>query len=205
MGRLFRGKFLAGLERLFRKGALHLAGSCAQLDDPDVFRLLLDKLYRKEWRPYAKRPFAGPQQVYEYLGYYTHRVGIANHRLLQIDADGVRFKTRNGKTATVKGEEFIRRFLLHVLPAGFVKIRHYGLLAAKAEAKRQAVRTVLPPAPDPPAPESAPTGQPPQDEHFAEPLARLLDLALRCPRCGKATLLRRPLHERAPPGPQKDP
>jgi predicted Zn-ribbon and HTH transcriptional regulator len=206
MGRLFRGKFLAGLQRLYHKGALHLGGSCAQLDDPDVFRLLLDQLYRTEWRPYAKRPFAGPQQVYEYLGYYTHRVGIANHRLLEIDENSVRFKTRNGKTATLKAEEFIRRFLLHVLPTGFVKIRHYGLLAAKANAKRQAVRAALPPGPDaPPAPKSTPERQSPRDERLAEPLARLLDLALRCPRCGKSALLRRPLHERAPPSPQEVP
>jgi hypothetical protein len=125
MGRLFRGKFLAGLDRLYRRGTLDLGGSCARLDDPDAFRLLLDKLYRTEWRPYAKRPFAGPEQVYEYLGYYTHRVGMVNHRLLAIDGQGVRFKSRNGKAVTLKGPEFIRRFLFHVLPPGFVKIRHY--------------------------------------------------------------------------------
>lgn len=204
MGRLFRGKFLAGLKRLYDRGALDLGGSCAHLDDPDVFRVLLDKLYRKEWRPYAKRPFAGPEQVYDYLGYYTHRVGIANHRLLEMNGESVRFKTRNGKTAILKGEEFVRRFLLHVLPRGFVKIRHYGLLSAKSEAKRQAVRTVL----NAPGIESMPEGHASQGERLTEPLARLIELALRCPRCGKSALVRRPLHERAPPGstPQrKDP
>jgi len=200
MGRLFRGKFLAGLMRLYDKGALDLAGSCAHLADPEVFRLLLDKLYRTEWRPYAKRPFAGPAQVYDYLGYYTHRVGIANHRLLEIDDEKVLFKTRNGRTAILKGEEFVRRFLLHVLPRGFVKIRHYGLLAAKAEAKRQAARAALPPTPDRPVVDSGRERQVAQDERLAEPVARLVELVLRCPRCGKSSLVRRPLHERAPPG-----
>jgi hypothetical protein len=200
MGRIFRGKFLAGLKRLYDRGTLDFGGSCAHLDDPDTFRLLLDKLYRTEWRPYVKRPFAGPEQVYDYLGYYTHRVGIANHRLLEMDGERVRFKTRNGKTATVKGEEFIRRFLLHVLPRGFVKIRHYGLLSAKAESKRQTVRDALPTARDADAIGSMAEGQAPQDAQFSEALVHLLETALRCPRCGKSALVRRPLHERAPPG-----
>ena len=211
MGRLFRGKFLAGLKQLYDKGRLRLTGSCAHLDDPDVFRLLLDKLYRKEWRPYAKRPFAGPEQVYDYLGYYTHRVGISNHRLLEMDQQSVRFKTRNDKTATLKGEEFIRRFLLHVLPRGFVKIRHYGLLGGKAEAKRQAARTALPPVPDQPLPATVPEDQPVSTDGDDTPtdglLARLLELARRCPYCGKASLVRHPLHERPPPAtaPRQDP
>jgi hypothetical protein len=199
MGRLFRGKFLAGLRRLYNKGDLDLGRSCAYLDDPDVFRLLLDRLYRTEWRPYAKRPFAGPQQVYDYLGYYTHRVGIANHRLLEMDGESVTFKTRNGKTAMLKGEEFVRRFLLHILPRRFVKIRHYGLLAAKAEAKREAVRAALPSVLDTPTIGFLPGAQAAQGERLADPLARLIELAIRCPRCGKSGLVRRPLHGRAPP------
>jgi hypothetical protein len=135
MGRLFRGKFLAGLKQLFDKHRLALSGSCAHLEDRDVFRLLLDRLYRAEWRPYAKRPFAGPEQVYDYLGFYTHRVAISNQRLLQIDQHSVRFKTRGEKSASLKGDEFVRRFLLHVLPRGFVKIRHYGLLSSKAQSE----------------------------------------------------------------------
>ncbi len=199
MGRLFRGKFLAGLKRLYRKGCLDLRGSCAHLDDPDVFRLLLDKLYRTPWRPYAKRPFAGPEQVFEYLGYYTHRVGISGHRLLEIDAEVVRFKTRATKTATLEGEEFIRRFLLHVLPRGFVKIRHYGLLAAKAQAKREIVRANL----------LVTVGQTePAGASLAGPLAPLptdapnspIELARRCPSCGHPSLVRRPLQGRPPPG-----
>lgn len=197
MGRLFRGKFLAGLDRLYRRGTLDIGGTCAHLADPDVFRLLLDKLYRTEWRPYAKRPFAGPEQVYEYLGYYTHRVGMANHRLLAIDGQGVRFKTRNGKAVTLKGPEFIRRFLLHVLPRGFVKIRHYGLLAGNGAAKRQAARDSLKiqAVVETAAGDQLMVVDPPVGSLVAD----LIELALRCPRCGKATLIRRPLRERAPP------
>jgi hypothetical protein len=194
MGQLFRGKFLAGLERLHRKGQLDLGGSCAHLEDPDVFRLLLDKLYRTRWRPYAERPFAGPEQVFEYLGYYTHRVGISGHRLLAIDSDGVRFKTKDGKSTTLAGEEFIRRFLLHVLPRGFVKIRHYGLMAAKARAKCALARAGLarrhPPAPDEPAP-------PPVDQ-APDTSTCLLEAARTCPSCGRVSLVRRPLHEPSP-------
>ena len=199
MGRLFRGKFLAGLKRLYSEGRLDLRGSCAPLDDPDAFRLLLDKLYRTPWRPYAKRPFAGPEQVFEYLGYYTHRVGISGHRLLAIDAEVVRFKTRGTKTATLKGEEFVRRFLLHVLPHGFVKIRHYGLLAAKAQAKRDMVQADLHltvgQAETPSASLAEPLVDPPADT-----ADRLIELARRCPSCGHPALVRRPLQGRPPPG-----
>jgi predicted RNA-binding Zn-ribbon protein involved in translation (DUF1610 family) len=200
MGRLFRGKFLAGLTRLYNKGKLDLGGSCASLEDPDTFRLLLDKLYRKAWLPYAKRPFAGPEHVYDYLGYYTHRVGIANHRLLEMDNETVRFKTRKDKTATLKGPEFVRRFLLHILPHRFVKIRHYGLLAAKAEPKRQLARAALPdPMSEQPgetvADDPATTSKPSPEDL----LAPLLALALRCPRCGQASLVRGPLCQRPPP------
>ena len=199
MGRLFRGKFLAGLKRLYRKGRLDLRGCCAHLDDPDVFRLLLDKLYRTPWRPYAKRPFAGPAQVFDYLGYYTHRVGISGHRLLTIDAAGVRFKTRGTKTATLKGDEFVRRFLLHVLPRGFVKIRHYGLLAANARTKRELVRADLHLT----VGQAEPANRASLDDPLAEPStetpASLIELARRCPSCGRASLVRHPLNERPPP------
>lgn len=189
LGRLFRGAFLAGLRRLFDKGQLRHV-------DPESFPLLIDKLYRKEWRPYAKRPFAGPEQVYQYLGYYTHRTGIANHRLLDIDDKTVTFKTRNGKTATLQGGEFIRRFLLHVLPRGFVKIRHYGLLAARAEAKRRAVRQVIEPA--------SPTASSPEKPDEAAFIAPLLLHAITCPRCEKPALARRPLPGRSPPNPARE-
>jgi len=200
VGRLFRGKFLAGLVRLYDKGKLDLGGSCTSLEDPDVFGLLLDKLYRKEWLPYAKRPFAGPEQVFEYLGYYTHRVGIANHRLLEMDDENVRFKTRKGKTATLKGPEFVRRFLLHVLPHRFVKIRHYGLLAARAASKRQLVRVALEaPFSEQPC-KTVPSDQAASGETGTDDLlSRLVELATRCPRCGQASLVPQPFRQRPPP------
>ena len=202
MGQLFRGKFLAGLERLYSKGQLDLGGSCTHLEDSGVFRLLLDKLYRTRWRPYAERPFAGPKQVFDYLGYYTHRVGISGHRLLAIDADGVRFKTKGGKSTTLTGEEFIRRFLLHVLPRGFVKIRHYGLMTATARAERALARVAL-----------GGSHRPVPDELEPQPLepavdtsTSLLEAARTCPNCGRLSLVPRPLyepspHQRPPPPP----
>ncbi len=200
MGRLFQGKFLAGLKRLYRTRRFDLRGSCAELASPDVFAALLDKLYRIKWRPYAKRPFAGPEQVFNYLGYYTHRVGISGHRLLTIEATTVRFKTKGAKTAVLAGEEFIRRFLLHVLPRGFVKIRHYGLLAAKAHDMRELVRDALPVArAEPPRAESHDeTGG---DRQLTTPVSSLslIELARLCPGCGRPSLVRQPLHERPPP------
>jgi hypothetical protein len=127
---LFRGKFLDGLARAYDDGELNLDGTCAALANLDDFSRLKDTLYRKDWVVYAKRPFAGPEQVFKYLGRYTHRVGISNHRLVSFDEHGVCFRTKNGQQVTVAPVEFIRRFLLHVLPNGFVKIRHYGLLAS---------------------------------------------------------------------------
>ncbi len=130
LSRLFRGKFLAALCRAHEREQLEYAGGCADLAIDDNFAALKDRLYRKEWVVYAKRPFGGPEHVFEYLGRYTHRVAISNYRLLSMDDDGVTFATKDGKTATLAPPEFIRRFLMHVLPKDFVKIRHYGLKAA---------------------------------------------------------------------------
>lgn len=130
MSRLFRGKFLAALAEAHTAQRLDLGGACAPLADEGAFRELEGALYRRDWVVYVKPPFADPEQVYRYLGLYTHRVGISNHRLLDVSAAGVRFKTRDGGILTLEPPEFIRRFLLHVLPKGFVKIRHYGLLAS---------------------------------------------------------------------------
>jgi len=123
LSRLFRGKFLAALGRAYRRGKLKVA------DDAD-FPAMLTKLYREEWVVFAKRPFGGARHVYEYLGRYTHRVAISNQRLLAVDEEGVRFLTKNGKSVNIPPLDFIRRFLLHVLPRGYVKIRHFGLMAA---------------------------------------------------------------------------
>jgi hypothetical protein len=134
-----------------------------------------------------------------FLGYYTHRVGISGHRLLAIDATTVPFKTRGTKTATLQGEEFIRRFLLHVLPRGFVKIRHYGLLAAKAQDKRELVRSVLPPE----TAQADASDEAAVDRPLTEPApvtsTSLIEFARLCPSCGRSILVRRPLQERPPP------
>jgi Putative transposase/Transposase zinc-binding domain len=130
LGALFRGKMLAALRRAYDRGELVLSGGAAALADPSAFAALLDALYNKRWVVYAKPPFGGAKQVFRYLGRYTHRVGLSNHRLLGMDARGVRFRTRGDKTVTLAPIEFLRRFLMHVLPRGFVKIRHYGLLSS---------------------------------------------------------------------------
>lgn len=129
MGALFRGKFLDGLRRAQKAGALHFVGSSAPLANPVIFAKMCGQLYKTPWVVFAKRPFGGPEQVIEYLSRYTHRVAISDARILRVTDDRVVIKTRDGRTCTMRPEEFIRRFLLHVLPPEFRKIRHYGLLA----------------------------------------------------------------------------
>ena len=132
---LFRGVFLALLERHYVKGDLRLHGRLETLRDPPAFHRLLRKLRSKSWVVYAKKPWAGPEHVLRYLARYTHRIAITNHRIHAINNGRVTFwwkdyANKNRKRLmTVTGVEFIRRFLLHVLPRGFVRIRHYGLLA----------------------------------------------------------------------------
>ena len=144
LAKLFRGKLLASLAAVYEEGQLELSGSCADLADPKVFAQLKDRLYKKKWVAYCKEPFAGPEQVFRYLGRYTHRVGLSNHRLLDLADDGVHFRTRGGATTTLATDEFIHRFLQHVLPTGFVKIRHYGLMASgNATTKLEVARRLL--------------------------------------------------------------
>ena len=144
LGRLFRGKFLAGVKEAYDTGQLILGGSVATLADPQVFRRWLDALYRQDWVVYAKRPFGGAQQVFRYLGRYSHRVAIANSRLLTLADGQVSFHWKDyaddhrTKVMRLTADEFIRRFLLHVLPKRFVRIRHYGLLAGRNVATRLA-------------------------------------------------------------------
>ena len=115
-----------------------MRGDCASLSEAPALEVFLAELRNKPWVVYAKRPFGGAEQVYSYLGRYTHRVGLSNRRLLSLGPEQICFKTKLGKTCTVEPMEFIRRFLLHVLPPGLVKIRHFGLLSATG------VRTRLP-------------------------------------------------------------
>jgi hypothetical protein len=142
LSRVFRGKFLDGLKCLYRSKKLHCAGPSAALADPRQFAQLLRCLHRQEWIVYAKPAFGGPMQVLRYLGRYTHRVAISNHRLLAFDEEHVTFRWKNyahgGKQAQMKlGTcEFLRRFFLHVLPKAFVRIRHFGFLANRFRASR---------------------------------------------------------------------
>jgi hypothetical protein len=137
LSRLFRRRFLEALEAVHRRGQLQFFGEYAELANAAAFARWLAPLRACEWVVYAKRPFAGPQAVLEYLSRYTHRVAISNQRLVAFDERGVTFRWKDYrakgrtryKTMTLEAGEFMRRFLLHVLPGGFHRIRHYGLLA----------------------------------------------------------------------------
>lgn len=190
LGSLFRGKFLAGLVRAYKAGSLHFTGTSAHLADPAAFTALRRTLYGQRWVVYAKRPFGGPQQILRYLGLYTHRVGISSSRIRSISDQAIVFKTRGQKVCRLHPDEFLRRFLLHTLPKGFRKMRHFGLLAPSNVPTRLATAQAVlgptgPPQPRTP-PEPPTTGQPPRD---------------RCPVCQVGRLLRRRLPPaRAPPG-----
>lgn len=135
LSRVFRGKFIAFLKQAFRHGALEFHGRLAPLADPDAMEHLLNQSVKNDWVVYAKRPFGGPEQVLKYLARYTHRVAISNRRLLRLENGEVTFSWKdyahgNQQSAmTLKAVEFIRRFLLHVLPSSFVRIRYYGFMA----------------------------------------------------------------------------
>ena len=133
--KLFRGKFLDYLKRAFQDHKLHFYGENKELEIPKHFQKLIDQAYAKEWVLYVKKPFSGPKQMLQYLGKYTHRVAISNHRIIDVKDDRVIFKWKDYKdgntmkTMSVSVEEFMRRFLLHVIPKRFVRIRFYGLLS----------------------------------------------------------------------------
>jgi len=162
LSRLFRRRFLEELERAHGAGRLRFLGEHAALADAATFARWLAPLRRTEWVVYAKRPFADPQAVLAYLACYTHRVAIANSRLLDFDERHVTFRWKDYrakgrtryKTMRLAASEFMRRFLLHVLPAGFHRIRHYGLLANTARRNNLAVARHLlqQPAAEPAAP-----------------------------------------------------
>jgi len=138
--RVFRGKFVAGLKQAFLDGQLSFHGGLALLAQPKTFAAWLRLLFRKDWVVYAKRPFGGPEYVLQYLGRYTHRVAISNHRLISFAEGKVTFRWRDSahnneqKLMTVSLDEFLRRFLLHLLPKGFVRIRNFGFLANRRRA-----------------------------------------------------------------------
>jgi len=123
LGRLFRGKLLDALARLHRSGGLELTGALGALRDPQTWSSLLARLYAKDWVVYEKPPFDRVDSVYAYLGRYTHRIGLSNRRLLDVTDERVTLATRHGKSTSLPPRVFLRRFLEHVLPHGFVRIR----------------------------------------------------------------------------------
>src|SRR6266516_4773241 len=132
--RVFRGKFVVGLKSAFQHGQFHFSGNLALLAQPKIFAYWLRPLFRKDWVVYSKPPFGGPEYVLQYLGRYTHRGAISNHRLVSLADGNVTFRWRDSahpnehKLMTLSLDEFLRRFLLHLLPKGFVRIRHFGFL-----------------------------------------------------------------------------
>lgn len=176
MSKVFRGKFMALLKEKL---------------STEVNKQLIDDLYKNEWVVYAKRPFAGPESVVEYLGRYTHKIAISNHRIKNVEDGKVTFSYKDYKHASVKKEmtldgiEFIRRFAMHILPKGFVRIRHYGILSSTSKSVCAAViKRQLPPIPE---------------VKKAKPKQEIYN-PLQCPKCKKetmATILR--FNRRGPP------
>jgi hypothetical protein len=200
LAKMVRGKFLDGLQRIFEQGKLTFSGNIAGWRNPVVFKRLARKLRRMKWVVYAEPPFSGPRHVFSYLGHYTHRVAISNQRLVAFDGQTVTFRVRDKKPGTYRlirlvAREFIRRFLLHVLPPGFVRIRHFGLMASRnVQTKLEQARRLLQ--------ASQPTTQTRSTEDHRITWQQLL-LKLTgidptvCPHCG-GTILRKPLPETLP-------
>jgi len=183
LARIFRRLFLAKLQAAFESAAINFFSDLVPLADPGMFTQLLASLYKIDWVVYAKRPFGGPEQVLAYLGRYTHRVAIANSRLLALTNGQVSFRWRDyrhrnkNKVMTLSANEFIRRFLLHTLPDGFHRIRHYGFLANGHRVnKLDLIRKLLvvePPTPTPTATDYR--------ERYKQLTGHALDI---CPCCG---------------------
>src|SRR5262249_26028318 len=187
---LFRGRMLAMLSKAHAAGRLEFFGDYQHLADTAAFKAYLGPLWKTDWFVYAKRPFAGPEQVLAYLSRYTHRVAISNSRFISADAAGVTFKYKDYrvegpdryKTMTLEPGEFIRRFLMHVLPKGFHRIRHYGLLTngAGTRAEKLARARELIAA----AGQLAPPPQPPHDYGTCEDTTLSEEHNHPCPHCG---------------------
>jgi len=185
LSKMFRGKYLDALANLLAQRRLDLPPQSSELDNPASRRRWLRRLRRKSWVVYSKPPFAGPRKLLDYLGRYTHRVAISNHRILDCRGHQVCFHYRDRrdgdrrKTARLPAEEFLRRFLTHVLPDGFRRIRHYGLLANRDRRKRlDDIRRLLG-TPQVPAAD-------PQPQTAADWMRLLLGIDIdRCPACGE--------------------
>lgn len=196
LSRLFRRLMLEALEEARAEGRLVFVGRIAHLALSSAWRRLKAKLRAKRWMVYAKRPFGGPEQVLQYLGRYTHKVAITNWRLLSHERGLVGFRYRDRaagdveKTLWLPEGEFLRRYLQHVLPAGFQRLRQYGLLANSCKREKLARCRELLEGGEAPPPSEAATAAEPQ-EPDAEPA--------RCPVCGEGRLLRRVELERGDP------
>src|SRR5713101_6386374 len=177
LGGLFRGKFVNALKEAFQNGQLHFYGDLKLLAQPKIFAAWLRPLYRQDWVVYLNPPFGGPEYVVHYLGRYTHRVAISNHRLVSFSDGQVTFRWRDSahhneqKLLTLSLDEFLRRFLLHILPQGFVRIRNFGFLANRRRATLLPLCFQL----------LGTTQQPPTEEH-ASSTEDAPDL-YRCPKC----------------------
>jgi len=191
LSRLFRRLFLELLRQAFERQELHFFNTLATLEDPGAFARYLAPVAQAEWVVYAKPPFGGPEHVLEYLGRYTHRVAIANSRLLEFADGTVTFKWKDyrhesrNKVMALDAQEFIRRFLLHVLPSGFQRIRHYGLLAnCHCQAKLARCRELLQ------APALEIPAMPVELTDYRDRYERLTGVSLRdCPHCGHGQMV----------------
>jgi len=200
LSRVFRGKYLDGLQQAFAKQELVFPGRSAALAAPEEFIQWLDTLRHKDWVVYCQPPWAGPEKVLDYLSRYTHRIAISNHRLRGLDDGHVTFDYRDRrdgnrvKQLSIAASEFIRRFLMHVVPPGFCRLRHYGFLSSRVKEERlQRCRTLL-------GQDATASAEVPKN-----PLALLLHLTgvdvRQCPQCQQGTMV---VVERLP-GPQRSP
>jgi hypothetical protein len=189
LSRLFRRLFLAQLQHAFKAGALQFFHDLTPLTEAAAFSRYLARTRQTDWVVYAKPPFGGPRQVLNYLGRYTHRVAIANHRLLAIDDGKIQFRWKDYRHAaassmmTLDADEFIRRFLLHVFPSGLMRIRHYGFLANRhGDARLARCRQLL----DAPEPAAVPLAD---NADYRDRYEQLTGKSLRrCPRCGRGAM-----------------
>jgi hypothetical protein len=188
---LFRRLFLTYLQQAFDAGKLSFFSSLEALRDPPVFRRHLDQVRKVKWVVYAKAPFAGPQQVMDYVGRYTHRVAISNHRIVDIENGQVKFNWRDyrdnqQKIMTLSAQEFIRRFLLHVLPSGFHRIRYYGFLGNRyRKQKLEHCRQLLGMTPP-----NESSSQPQPCEDYRDRYEKLTGHSLReCPVCHRGRMI----------------
>ena len=195
LSRVYRGKFIAQLKLAYQQRKLVFYGRLASLEDPKVFEALLNTATIREWVVYCKPPFGSPEQVLKYLARYTHRVAISNNRLVGIDDGHVSFRWKSyarssqWSTMSLSSDEFIRRFLMHVLPSGFVRIRHYGLLSNRNRSKQLRRCRQLLAGTESTVPKSPDTDiHSPDATKVQEDNDETLKPSYRCPCCGKQTM-----------------